>query len=126
MTYNLRLFIFLVIGFISATVIGTLSHEFGHYAVAEYLGYDASINYGSTALNHTGIIPAGDRFLITLGGPAETILTGTVGVILLLLYRKSYRRASQLNFKQWTIVFCGSFLVTPIVKFILDCGGLHS
>jgi len=39
------LFIYLTIGFIAFTVIGTLSHEFGHYAVAKYFGWNPQIRY---------------------------------------------------------------------------------
>jgi hypothetical protein len=45
---NLRLFLFLVVGFVFFTVFGTLSHEFGHFAVARFLGHPAKISYGST------------------------------------------------------------------------------
>ncbi len=39
------LFIYLTLGFIAFTVIGTLSHEFGHYAVAKYFGWNPRIGY---------------------------------------------------------------------------------
>jgi len=45
---NLKLFLFLAVGFMFFTVLGTLSHEFGHFAVARFLGYPAKISYGST------------------------------------------------------------------------------
>ncbi|MFA9213750.1 MAG: hypothetical protein ACEQSR_07875 [Candidatus Methylacidiphilales bacterium] len=45
---NLKLFHFLAVGFMFFTVVGTLSHEFGHFAVARFLGYSAKISYGST------------------------------------------------------------------------------
>ena len=35
--------------FILFTVIGTLSHEFGHFIVGRYLGSKTSIHYGSTS-----------------------------------------------------------------------------
>jgi hypothetical protein len=47
-TIHLKLFIYLCIGFMFFTVIGTLSHEFGHYLVAKSYGYPAKINYEST------------------------------------------------------------------------------
>ena len=33
--------------FIFFTVIGTLSHEYGHIAVAKYFGYETELHYGS-------------------------------------------------------------------------------
>lgn len=38
----------LILAFILFTVVGTLSHELGHWFVAEVLGMDATINYYST------------------------------------------------------------------------------
>jgi hypothetical protein len=45
--FNIRLYFLLTGAFIIMTVIGTLSHELGHYTVARLLGYEASINYQS-------------------------------------------------------------------------------
>ena len=42
------LFVKLFIAFIAATIIGTITHELGHYLVAKSFGYPASINYAST------------------------------------------------------------------------------
>lgn len=47
-TFDKKLFFYLIVGFIITTIIGTVSHEFGHFAVAEYLGYDAKISYAYT------------------------------------------------------------------------------
>ena len=46
--FDFRLFTILAIGFIAFTIIGTVSHEWGHYVVARCLGYEAGINYKST------------------------------------------------------------------------------
>ncbi|MBP6236340.1 MAG: hypothetical protein KA270_13730 [Saprospiraceae bacterium] len=41
-------FIYLiVVGFILATIVGTISHEYGHIAVAKYLGYNTSLHFSS-------------------------------------------------------------------------------
>lgn len=45
--FNPRLFIFLILGFVFCTIIGTLTHELGHYIVAKSLGYEARVFYGS-------------------------------------------------------------------------------
>lgn len=44
---DIKSFIVLTITFILFTVIGTLSHEYGHIAVAKYFGYKTSLHYGS-------------------------------------------------------------------------------
>jgi len=46
-SFDFRLFLILAMGFIVFTIIGTVSHESGHYVFAKCLGYDAKINYAS-------------------------------------------------------------------------------
>lgn len=43
-----KLFLVLIFNFMIMTVVGTLTHELGHYTAARLLGYHASINYRST------------------------------------------------------------------------------
>ena len=38
--------------FIFFTVIGTLSHEYGHIAVAKYFGYETELHYGSMGFDY--------------------------------------------------------------------------
>lgn len=110
LSVNPRLFALLAISFVLATIVGTVSHELGHYIPAKYYGFEpklhyASVSYGesaeSTALylyyeKHKEKIqsaknsPEKDHFqkllkelnrkyfLITLGGPVQTMLTGTI------------------------------------------------
>src|SRR6478735_1190315 len=47
-SFDPKLFTFLFLAFIGMTVIGTLSHELGHYTVARCLGREATINYQSS------------------------------------------------------------------------------
>lgn len=46
-TLNIKSLIILTIVFILFTAIGTVSHEYGHIAVAKYFGYETSLHYGS-------------------------------------------------------------------------------
>jgi hypothetical protein len=50
-----------------------------------------------------------DNFVILWGGPIETMLTGTIGLFLLFLYRNKYRATERLNTRQWFIVFITLF-----------------
>lgn len=53
MIYNINkydFFIFTIV-FVIFTVIGTISHEFGHIAVAKHLGYKTSLHHGSMTWN---------------------------------------------------------------------------
>ena len=45
----------IVCAFIFFTVIGTLTHEFGHMTVAKYFGYETELHYGSMHYDYPGI-----------------------------------------------------------------------
>ncbi len=109
----------IILLFIPMACVGTLSHELGHIAVAQFLGYETTLHYAS--MNYEGgpfdrlyalrdsaakadrASTAGekeeaerlrkrirrDSILIRLGGPLQTMLTGTLG---LLLFRRLRRR----------------------------------
>jgi hypothetical protein len=121
-----KLFIGLYLSFFAATIIGTLSHELGHYIVAKYQGFDARINYGSTILSspnpNNPIIPS-SPIAITLGGPLQTILTGTIGLLLLFIYRKSFRPTDKLSYGQWLIIFLSLFWLRQTANFCTWLGG---
>lgn len=144
-TLHFRLFLYLVLGFILATIVGAVTHELGHIAVAKMQGYKTELHYGS--MNYTGekhkqletyydthkkqIMTADttegkvfrkmlnkvehESFLIRLGGPIQTMLTGTLGFILLWINRRkiSYR----LSAWQWTFVFLAFFWSRQVAIF---------
>jgi len=117
-----KLFIGLFFSFIAATIIGTLSHEFGHYIVAKYQGYDARINYSATFWQSPDpehpIIPS-CPIAMALGGPIQTMLTGTIGLVLLLLYRKKFYQADKLSLGQWLIIFLSLFWLRQTANFCM-------
>ncbi len=115
--FDVKLFLYLSLGFIVATVIGTISHEGGHYVVAKCLGYDASIDYQSTHFHGKVMTTITHRILILLGGPLQTMLTGSIGLLLLFIYRKSYWAAEKLSFKQWVIVYLSLFWLRQLSNF---------
>ncbi len=136
-----RLFLYVFLAFIGCTVIGTLSHEAGHVAVAKYFGYETRLSYGSMhwnkkpALEELRALAAGHSekmcnkepfpgrqafeakrrtlhrhtFLIRLGGPLQTMLTGTIGFMILLYRRKKYPLL--FNIWDWTAVFLAFFWI---------------
>jgi hypothetical protein len=118
MNFDIKLFIYLSLGFIVATIVGTLSHEFGHYIVAEGLGYDASVDYGSTHIEHYNLVPPLHRFWITFGGPIETILTGSVGLLLILRCRNSFVASQELTGRKWIMVFVTLFWLRQLSNFV--------
>ncbi|ESU20486.1 hypothetical protein FEDK69T_30110 [Flavobacterium enshiense DK69] len=124
MTINIKLLIYLAFGFIASTIIGTLSHEFGHYLIAETLGYDASINYASTSYSNSKEFVENDSFWITLGGPLETIITGTIGFTFLIVNRKSFEKSDRLNLNQWVIIFISLFWLRQLANLFMGLTGL--
>lgn len=117
-----KLLLYLTAGFILAVIAGTLSHELGHYLVAKSLSFDAGMNYRSAYfLLHDGqrLKTPEERFLITLGGPAQTMLTGSVGFLLLYFYRRYYMQAARLSFKQWSLVFLSLFWLRQPANFVM-------
>ena len=161
--FQKRLFLYLFAGFILAVVAGVMSHEFGHWIAARYLGFSGQhlaynyTNYGTPddhwrqrdsllvqyhkEMTSTAGHPAKDdylklvsarerdRFLLTAGGPLQTMLAGTLGVILLLVYRRKFAVANELSFPQWLIVFLSLFWlreVFDVVVAIIRKGAGHA
>ena len=44
----------LILGFVAANIIATIMHEYGHFFIAKYLGYDARVSYGFTTWTNPG------------------------------------------------------------------------
>lgn len=148
--FDIKLSIYLIIGFILFTIIGTVSHELGHYSVAKFLGYNATIDYAHTnwsnnpdrkklynyyekyknEIKHNIDFPEKEEYdllkskvnkdalIISIGGPLQTMLTGTLGLVLLFWNRKNYFSSNRLNIKQWLIVFLTLFWLRQLFNFI--------
>ena len=146
--FDIKLFLFLSLAFTIFTVIGTVSHEFGHYAVAKSLGYTASVSYGYTdwsdlktkpfmdsmykkyavASDVKSDFPEKEKFntiqnkldeddyLITLGGPVQTMLTGTIGLFLLFNQRRKVNATNKINLYQWFCIFLTMFWLRQLAN----------
>jgi len=146
---HFRLFLLLSLVFIAVVIIGTLSHECGHYLVARSIGYEARITYAYTYYRdpyygayfnrifdtyNTEItlhqwFPGKEEFerlmhhanrnsfFITLGGPVQTMLTGTIGFLLLIFNKERFRQAEELAPWQWLLVFLTLFWSRQTVNF---------
>ncbi|NKQ37895.1 MAG: hypothetical protein HF967_00160 [Methanosarcinales archaeon] len=69
-------------------IFGTLSHELGHIIMAQILGFETILHYGSmdyyiNGINGEEIANPSTNFLITIAGVLQTIITGTIGIIIL-------------------------------------------
>ncbi|WP_178985609.1 hypothetical protein [Winogradskyella helgolandensis] len=148
--------------FILFTVIGTLTHEIGHIAVAKYLGYKTTLSYGSMGYSqdfsqdedvqeikeisepYINIdyeewpedvklkLEALDKIvmeryphnetyklhelLITIGGPAQTLLTSFIGLLILFLRRKKWKE--QFKVVDWLAVFMSLFSLREVFNFV--------
>lgn len=124
MNIDKKLVLYLSLTFILFTIIGTLSHEFGHYTVAKILGYDAQINYAFTQwTSKNNQYNQSDNFYITLGGPIQSMITGTIGLFILYYNRKSFNKSIELTFGQWTFVFLSLFWLRQTANFVIWVGG---
>ena len=146
--FNVKLFLLLSLAFFISVIIGTVSHECGHYAVAKSLGYTSSIHYGYCIWDDESTRPfidsifttyakqvetnmdfpqkekfntiqqkqMKDSFWITLGGPAQTMITGTLGLLLLLKQKKKIIQTNNINLYQWFCVFLSLFWLRQFVN----------
>ncbi|WP_417602384.1 hypothetical protein [Owenweeksia hongkongensis] len=147
MTSNLKSISTFIVAFITFTVIGTLSHEYGHIAAAKFLGYETTLHYGSMNYDRAGSVNGkrlqeirssfqyeiennlpfsykieyneliaknrSDRLWIRIGGPLQTMLTGTIGFII-LLYRKQKIHTSGMTLFDWIAVLLALFWLRQV------------
>ena len=142
----MKLFFSLVATFIVFTIIGTLTHELGHYAAAKYMGLQPILHYQyidfelssndieldkiyglyQEDINAKRDFPAKKRydeimevetkndFVTRAWGPLQTMLTGTIGFFLMILYRKKYFAATVLRWPQWLLIFFSLFWLREV------------
>ena len=144
-TISLSEILLFSIPFIAFTIIGTLSHEYGHLLVAKYYGYDTSLHYGSmnyknnslenkikeiylrneTVIKKIQTYPekvrfeslakeiVAERLNIFIGGPAQTISTGTIG-LLVLLFRRNKIKEFGMKLIDWLVIFLSFFWLRQV------------
>ncbi len=124
---------YITISFVLFTAIGTVTHEYGHILVAKSLGYDTKLFYGSMTYTNPKLNKRFENlefsndilfkqlknkskynsFLITLGGPIQTILTGFVGLLILYL-RKQKRQQFGFKIIDWLSIFLSLFWLREV------------
>lgn len=149
-----RPFALLTLAFVLFTILGTLTHEMGHIAVAKYYGYEtelhyASMNYDSPErqefweryeqdkeyIDSPEDSPQkqafhkyreqmeekvkGKAFSITMGGPIQTMLTGSIGVLILWFRRKKIFAKKFLNAGEWLAVLLAYFWARQVFNFMV-------
>jgi hypothetical protein len=63
-----------------------------------------------------------DGFLITLGGPLQTTITGTIG-LLILLWRRKKTQCNRLKPIDWLAVFLSLFWLREVFNLVMSIGG---
>lgn len=152
--FDIKHFIYLSLAFMLMTIVGTLSHELGHYSVAKVLGYQSSINYQSASywdeqlyeyfnevydkykhqIKNKLDFPGkdeyqnrmnkyhNDSFWIALGGPVQTMFTGTFGITLLLIYRNKFLSSQKVNLAGWCSIFLSLFWLRQVANLFVGIG----
>lgn len=123
---QIRAFLFFVLAFMICAVVGTVSHEYGHIVVAELLGYETELHYGSmdyVSDRETSFFEKAehDGFAITLGGPVQTMLTGSIG-LMILFFRKEAIKVSGLGMYDWVGVFLSLFWLREVFNGAVGIG----
>ncbi len=62
-----------------------------------------------------------NRLWITMGGPIQTILTGTIG-LLILVYRKKKRKLGGLKMIDWLAIFLTLFWLREVFNLVMSVG----
>jgi hypothetical protein len=121
-----KLFFLLFAGFVLATVVGTVSHEYGHYLISRLLGYKGQhISYAFTTIGYNAVYTSthfdktkNDPLLFTIGGPLATIMVGTFGFLLLCLRYTQTTYKQKLPLQQWLLIFLALFWLRELFNFV--------
>ncbi len=97
--------------FLPMAFVGTMVHEAGHLVVAEALGYETSLHYGSVAWwpGTERPIPDSQMIAVSLGGPMTNMLVGTIGLIWLLRLRRRAESTEPLGARGWMATLLSLF-----------------
>lgn len=163
-----RLLVYLIFAFITATIVGVLTHEGGHIAVAKWYGYETTLHYASMRCNNSSDLWHSDfdtiqaiwkrhktdeqndirhfetermdslmtvvndirtkksqknrSAAITIGGPAQTLLTSIFG-ILILLYRRKLIVTQGMKLLDWLALFLVLFCLRFVANTTLSVAG---
>ena len=149
---NFITFLWIFFGFIAFTVIGTVSHEYGHIVVAKALGYKTTLHYGSMTYDDSAleldIAKLYNEKTKVEGSEVEAQLrmykqkvdkynrdklwvrmggpmqTCLTGILglLLLQWRHRKRSISGLGFLDWLAVFLALFWLRQVFNFVVSIG----
>lgn len=115
--------------FFFLTITGTQTHEWAHYLVADYFNFNPILHYSSVSykleLNQQVNDLKIKKFLFTLAGPLQTMVTGSVGLAI-ILFRRKRTSLNQFRLSEWFTIFLSLFwlrqvfnLITNLIKIVL-------
>jgi hypothetical protein len=151
---DIKNLIFITLGFVMFTAIGTVSHEFGHIIIAKSLGYETTLHYGSMNYKNSNLNEKineiytenkiaienkshfdkkteyeqgieklqSNSLLITIGGPLQTTLAGTIGLFI-LFYRRKKISEYKLKLIDWFVVFLSLFWLREVFNVVISIIG---
>jgi hypothetical protein len=124
-TFQARLFVLLSFGFIVAVVVGTLSHEWGHWLAGRFYGFkNIHIGYAYSSYGNSNEIlrkeVTNEFRVITAAGPLQTMFAGTAGLLLLFLFGKRNNKREQLSIIQWVLVLLSLFWLREIFNLVFE------
>lgn len=74
---------------------------------------------GEQEYNRLDNLVAENNFLFTLGGPLQTMLTGTIGFVIIIACGKRFRNTQKLRPWQWLLVFLSLFWLREITNLVM-------
>lgn len=80
----------LILLFIPVAYGSYLFHEFGHWLAGELLGNDMVMNLNNAAPLSGSYLHSGDGLLVSIGGPAFTILLALLALLVIEKYKSIY------------------------------------
>lgn len=112
-----KVLLYLSLCFVIFTILGTLTHEGGHFLMATCLQVPATLHYNFTSLEEE-MINTQSRFYITLAGPLVSMGIGTAGVYLCLKMQKKQALTAPLTATQWLCILLSLFWLRPLFNFL--------
>lgn len=99
-------------------IIGTISHEIGHYFIANLLGYNAYLHFASITFD-VGVeenIPPNRYIFILLGGVFQTILTSLLSIFILYKNKNIILKSFYYRF---ILIYFSLFISREVINFII-------
>lgn len=151
---NPKLFFYLTLSFFFIVPLATIYHEFGHFAMAKFLGYDTTIHYSKTKWKNQDRfifekLYKQNKFKIENNLPfiekekyvrivekldadnliiliSGIVITNVTGItaFLILLYRKKIKKINKIYLLDFILIFLSFFLIRQI--YILIYGVFNS